>query len=221
MVLKWLKHIIKGFVVICCIALIWRVLFAGSEATLDELIPTTALSQVYKDKGDIEILTNEIADEISESGYFSAYSFFYSPETKEVQVTVRYNNSTLDALHDFDFYLYTVDTSVAPVDTEIATGESNNTVEDGVRLHNGYPMSEILEPVAEYTQTDEILFYNYEKLVFRGVEVKEGTNIIISLCAAGDKDDEKAVITAHFAEQPLEKYELSDDECEALAAFKR
>ncbi len=216
---KWIKRIIKGFVVLACVALVWRVLFAGSEVTLDEFIPTTATAEVYKEKGDLKILTNDVVDEISESGYFSAYGFFYSPETREVQVTVRYNNSTIDKLSDFDFYLYTVDTSNDPIETTDETG--NDGSDDGVRLHEGYPMSEILDPMEEYTQTDEVLFYNYEKLVFPNVEIDEGTNVIVSLCAPGDKDDEKAVITVHFAEQPLEEYKLSGSEKDALAAFAK
>ena len=217
MVKKWIKRIIKWFVAIACLALIWRVLFAGSEITLDEFIPTKTTAAAYTDSGDLKILTNEVAEEISEGGYFSAYGFFYSPETKELQVTVRYNNSTLDRLKDIDFFLYTVDTSGEPYDAE----KESVVDADGkvIRLHQGYPKSEVISPLDEYTQTDEILFYNYEKLVFPGIEIGDDTNVIISLCSAGDKDAEKAIVTAHFAEQPMEEYELSDDETEALAAF--
>ena len=216
MVKKWIKRIIKGFVALACIALIWRVIFAGSEVTLDEFIPTRATAESYSLNGDLKIMTNDVADEISEGGYFSAYCFFYSPETKEVQVTVRYNNSTLDKLGDVDFYLYTVDVSGEPND---AAADSIVDADGNViKLHQGYPMSDVLSPLDEYTQTDEVLFYNYEKLVFEGVEVSEGTNVILRLCKAGETE-ELAVIVAHFAEQPLEVYELSGDEKDALATF--
>jgi len=203
---------------LACIALIWRVLFAGWEV-LDEFIPTKATSELYKAKGDIKIITNDVADEISENGYFSVFGFYYSPETKEVQVTVRYNDSTLDKLqtNDVDFYIYTVDTSGEPVvpETDPYTGEAI----ESVRLHEGYPIGDIIAPSPEYTMTDESLFYNYEKLVFEGIEIGEHTNVIVSLCISGNSDEEKAVIAAHFAEQPMEDYELSDDDREALATY--
>lgn len=213
---KWIKRILKGLVALACVALIWRVIFAGSEVTLDEFIPTRATAEAYSQSGGLKIMTNDVADEISEGGYFSAYCFFYSPETKEVQVTVRYNNSTVDKLGDVDFYLYTVDVSGEPYDTaaDSVVDENGNVI----KLHQGYPMSDVLSPISEYTQTDEVLFYNYEKLVFEGVEVDEGTNVIIRLCKAGETE-ELAVIVAHFAEQPLEEYKLSGDESDALAAF--
>lgn len=217
MVKKWIKRIIKWLVALACIALLWRVFFAGSEITLDEFIPTKTTAEAYSESGNLKIITNEVVEEISKEGYFSAYGFFYSPETKELQITARYNNSTLDRLRDIDFFLYTVDTSGEPYDAE----KQSVVDADGnvIKLYQGYPKSEIIEPLAEYTQTDEILFYNYEKLVFPGVEIGEHTNVILSLCSAGDKDAEKAVVTIHFAEQPTEEYELSDDETEALAAF--
>lgn len=217
MVMKWIKRIIKWLVALACIALLWRVFFAGSEITLDEFIPTKATAAAYSENGSLKIITNEVVEEISEGGYFSAYGFFYSPETKELQVTVRYNNSTLDRLKDIDFFLYTVDTSGEPFDAEkesVVDAEGNV-----IELYQGYPKSETIAPLTEYTQTDEILFYNYEKLVFPGVEIDEHTNVIISLCSAGDMDAEKAVVTPHFAEQPMEEYELSDDEMAALSAF--
>lgn len=223
---KWIARILKGFVVLVCLLLILRILFAGMEITLDEFIPTKATAEFYNTNGELTILTNEVADEISEEGYFSVYGFFYSPETKEVQVTVRYNDSTIDTIPEFDFFMYTVDTSVdpvetsAPIDGAVSTDDSaENVSEEPVRLHGGYPMSEVVSPSSEYTQTDDILFYNYKKLVFKGIEITEGTNVIVSLCANGDKDDEKAVITAHFAEQPLEEYELSGDEKDALSTY--
>ncbi len=218
MLKKWIPRILKGIVAFICAALIWRILFAGWEV-LDEFIPTKATAELYNAKGDIKIITNDIADEISDNGYFSVFGFYYSPDTKEVQVTVRYNDSTLNKLqtNDIDFFMYTVDTSGEPVvpETDPITGEPV----ESVRLHQGYPIGDIIAPSAEYTLTDESLFYNYEKLVFEGIEIDSNTNVIVSLCLAGNSDEEKAVLAVHFAEQPMEDYELSDDDREALATY--
>lgn len=210
---KWIKRIIKAIVIILCLLLVWRVWLAEDESLLGDLVPTAANAELYKADGSITVLTNDVAHEISEGGYFSVYGVYYTPDTKELQVTVRYNDSTVDALGEVSFLGYTVDTSGEPV--EAVTGEAEA---EGVRLHEGYPMGEILTP--EKYDSAEKLIYNYEKLIFRGVEIGEYTNMIISLCPSGSIDDEKAVIVAHFAEQPMKEYKLSKGEKEALASYE-
>lgn len=216
---KWLKRIIKAFVAICCILLVWRVLFAESESVLGDFTPTKATADDYKADESITVLTNKVTDDISEGGYFSAYAVYYTPETKELQVTVRYNDNTTDVLGDIGFCAYTVDTSVAPIETETsdATDESVSISSDR-KYHEGYPIGEFYTP--ECIDSTEKLFYNYEKLVFEGVEINEGDNFIISLYNEGDQNNEKAVIVVHFAEQTFENYRLSGSEKKALSAYK-
>lgn len=216
---RWIKRIIKLFVVIVCALFIWRVMFAESEGVLGDFIPTGETAVIYGAGGEIEILTNEVVDEISAGGYFSAYGVYYTPETGQLQVTVRYNDSTVEKLGNFSFYAYTVDTSVDPVETSEGTSAESGITASGGRYYEGYPVGDILSPVSEYTDKTKKLFYNYEKLVFENIHIDEHTNIIISLCAEGDPNSEKASIVAHFAEQPMKEYKLSRSEKKALSEY--
>lgn len=212
---KWFKFAIKVIVVALCILLVWRVMFAESKSTLGDLLPTKATAELYAADGALNVLTNKVADEISESGYFSVYGVFYTPDTGELQVTVRYNDSTTASLGNIGFFAYTVDTSGDPVQTD--ENGTEDTAVSTVRLHEGYPIGEVLAP--ESMGTEKKLFYNYEKLLFSGIEIGENTNVIISLCTDGDPEKEEAVIAAHFAEQEMKTYKLSRDEKKALAAY--
>lgn len=204
---KWIKRIIKIIVIVLCLLMVWRVLILEDDRIFSDLVPTSDTAVLYKADGSLAVMTNDIVHEMSVGGYFSAYGFYYIPEAKELQITVRYNNNSVDALGDICFFAYTVDTSGEPVTGDTAA----------VRLHEGYPIGEILEP--EVYGREEKLLYGYEKLIFRGVTIDENTNVIISLCTDNNSDNEKAVIAAHFAEQPMEEYKLSKSEKKAFTEF--
>lgn len=202
---KWFKRIVKIIVVIGCALLIWRVWFASDKSVFGDLVPTKATAELYSANGELKVLTNDIVDDMSAGGYFSIYGMYYTPDTKELQVTVRFNDSTIDKLGDISFYGYTVDTS--------APAEENSSV----RLHEGYPVGDILTPVSR--GTEKKLFYNYENLVFENVEIGESINFIVSLCAKDNPEGEHAVVVAHFAEQPMKEYKLSGKEKDALSSY--
>jgi len=204
---KWFKRIIKIIVIVLCLLMVWRVWLLTDDSTFSDLVPTAETAALYKADGEITVMTNKVVHEMSVGGYFSAYGVYYIPEAKELQVTVRYNNNSVEALGDICFYAYTVDTSGEPV--------VNAT---DVRLHEGYPIGDIVEP--EIYGTEEKTLYGYEKLIFRGISIDENTNVVISLCTDNNSDNEKAVIVAHFAEQPFDDYKLSKAEKKAFSEYK-
>jgi len=214
---KKVKLVIKIIVALLCLLIVWRVLLAEDESIFGDFMPTKATAELYKANETLTILTNDVVDEISEGGYFSVYGVYYTPETKELQVTVRYNDNTLDVLGDISFYAYTVDTTVAPAETQLGGTPADKSA-GGDRLHLGYPIGAVLTPIQ--MGEDEKLFYNYTKLIFEGLEIDENTNVIISLCKKDDSEAEHAVISAHFAEQPMKEYKLSRSEKEALLAYE-
>ncbi len=209
---KILLYTVRTIAVLICLMFIWRVIFAENKSTLSKLSPTDTLCAAYAENGNIELLTHDVVDEISDNGYFSAYAFVYSPETSELQVTVRYNNSTVNALGDVEFRLFTVDSSSGKDATNVSGGDAG-VDENGGRTYQGHPAGDDVFPtVAEKTKK---LFYNYERLVFDGIEIGENTNVIITICKAGAaKNDQtyEAAVTAHFAEQPMKNYKLSNSE---------
>ena len=161
---------------------VWRVTLGDDKTTLKSFVVTEPSATAYAENGELYVLTNEMADDISTpilrltdeeapEGQFIAYGFYYIPETKEFQITVRYNDTTEATLGDFNFFAYTVDTS----------GEQMEESEDGQRLHFGYPIGEVLSPTYN-SDVKEKMFYNFEKLVFKGVDIDENTNVVVSLC---------------------------------------
>ena len=212
---KWFKRIIKIIVIVLCLLMVWRVWLLTDDSVFSDLVPTADTAALYKADGELTVLTNDIVHEMSVGGYFSAYGFYYIPETRELQITVRYNNNSVESLGDICFYAYTVDTSGEP--SVAVTDEDGNSVA-GVRLHEGYPIGDIIEP--EIYGHKEKLLYGYDKLIFRGVSIDENTNVIISLCTDNNSDNEKAVIAAHFAEQPFDNYKMSKAEKKAFSEYK-
>lgn len=212
---KILSTAVKVIVFIIIALLIWRVIFATDKNTLSDFVPTKASSDLYNANGSLTVLTNDVISEISDGGYFSVYGVQYVPDAKELQVTVRYNDSTVEQLGKVDFYAYTVDTSADQTLNE--EGDGADSGESGERLYNGFPIGEILTPAVR--GTDEKLFYNYEKLVFENVEIGDTVNVVVSLCAEGDSSIEYAAIAVHYAEQTFENYKMSGSEKNALSSY--
>lgn len=207
---KILKYTVRAIAFIICGLFIWRVIFSQDKSTLSDLVATPSLISSFADDGDVLLYTHDVPEEISENGYFSAYAFVYSPTTRELEVTVRYNTSTVDALGDVEFRLFTVDTSSG---TPAEDGEETDE-----RLYQGYPASGDSFPT--YEADSKKLFYNYKRLVFENVEIGEHTNVIISIVKAGTAESDQnyeAAIAVHFAEQPMKTYKLSKAERNALS----
>ena len=119
--------------------------------------PTDALKAAFSD-GDSEIKKPEASAEISEGGLFSAYNMFYNPESGEVQVTVRWNNSTYEKTgdaegDDYDFVL-----------VNRTTGEE-------------YPCTAF--------ESKHRSIYNYRRLTAKAV-ISDGDGIVIEMVKSGD-----------------------------------
>jgi len=216
---KWIKRIIKILVAAFFVFVVWRVTLGDDKTTLKAFMVTEPSAAAYAEDGELYVLSNEMADDISTpilrqtdeeapEGQFIAYGFYYIPETKEFQITVRYNDTTEETLGDFNFFAYTVDTS----------GEPMEESEDGQRLHFGYPIGEVLSPTYN-SDVKEKMFYNFEKLVFEGVDIDENTNVVVSLCYGDDNTAEVSNIVVHFAEQDMRQYKLTKKNISALESF--
>ena len=133
--------VIVMFVLRCCMAAD-KSRFSGLEAT-------DAMKRAWAD-GESEILTCRVEAELAADGYFSAYGFYYNPESGEVQFAVRWNRSVyrytdMPAGHEFVFRL-----------RDEATGE---------------------EWPAAVIGTDSMSVYSYRKLVVEGVHADDGSQL--------------------------------------------
>lgn len=181
------KGIVVAFVAIFNIMFIFRCCVAADQSHLDTLIATDALRTAYAD-GDAGIITHDMAAEIAENGYMSCYAFAWSPEAKEVQITVRYNNSV---------YEY----NALPQDAEFSY-----TLTDSVS-------GTVYEPTV--IQEDSFWMYNHRRLVFSGVKMSEESDLVVKMIYNGE---EISFETIHYADQNVvnEPYKLSRSEKKAL-----
>ena len=87
--------------------LLWRVLFSGgTPKEFEHLAPNDALVELYEAKGEDMVLRTQeheiFTRDEDNNGYFAAPRLVYIPEANQMQVLLRYNNSTLEATkHDF------------------------------------------------------------------------------------------------------------------------
>ena len=167
---------------------IFRCCFASNRSTLNDLVPTDALSAASADGVIPEMLTHDIVTEISQDGNVACYAFVYIPEIREVQITVRYNSSIYEK-------------ESLPTDTVFTFGLTDSDTKEEVP-------GEILE-------TKTVWMYTYHRLVFRNVSIT-ATNDLLLQMYAGDKA--VAVDVLHYKDQNvvLKPYKLSGGEKKAL-----
>ena len=167
---------------------IFRCCFASNRSTLNDLVPTDALSAASADGVIPEVLTHDIVTEISQDGKIACYAFVYIPEIREVQITVRYNSSIYEK-------------ESLPTDTVFTFGLTDSDTKEEVP-------GEILE-------TKTVWMYTYHRLVFRNVSITDTNDLLLQMYA-GDKA--VAVDVLHYKDQNvvLKPYKLSGGEKKAL-----
>ena len=167
---------------------IFRCCFASNRSTLNDLVPTDALSAASADGVIPEMLTHDIVTEISQDGNVACYAFVYIPEIREVQITVRYNSSIYEK-------------ESLPTDTVFTFGLTDSDTKEEVP-------GEILE-------TKTVWMYTYHRLVFRDVSISDTNDLLLQMYA-GDKS--MAVDVIHYKDQNvvLKPYKLSGGEKKAL-----
>lgn len=92
-----------GIVVLAiCAFMLWRVFSTGTPKTIDTLSRNDRLASVYAEKGDEMVAFKQNQDIITRaeynSGYFAIPEYAFFPESNQLQLVFRYNNSTLKAL---------------------------------------------------------------------------------------------------------------------------
>ena len=167
---------------------IFRCCFASNRSTLNDLVPTDALSAASADGVIPEMLTHDIVTEISQDGNVACYAFVYIPEIREVQITVRYNSSIYEK-------------ESLPTDTVFTFGLTDSDTKEEVP-------GEILE-------TKTVWMYTYHRLVFRNVSITDTNDLLLQMYA-GDKA--VAVDVLHYKDQNvvLKPYKLSGGEKKPL-----
>ncbi len=181
-------HTVVGIIVaLVAVGSIIMIFMSESKSVLRDIMPTDAAKAAYS-SGE-GILCHDTKQELSFDGYMRCYSLIYIPSERELQITVKTNNSVYEKLgttaeRGFVFKLY--DTETKKEYTEYA----------GERAAEGR--------------------YGYYRLAFSGVEFSDKADIeLVMLCP--DDEERGSVIKLHEAGQEFEEYKLSKEETAKLA----
>lgn len=183
---KIIKIFIKVVILVLCGLIILRCCASGDRSSYTDLLVTPEMSAAYVN-GTLEVLKlEEDASEITTDGYFSAYGFRYVPETKQLQVTVRWNVSTWDYLNlpegtEMDFYL--------------CCNDDTSTFR-----------------VPDVVESYEKSLYQYRVLQWNDVEIGEDNWQVYM----DRQDGEYSVAAIRYMEQEYRTYKLSSGEKKAL-----
>lgn len=115
---------------------------------------------------------------------FMASNQYYCPELGELQVTLRYNNSTLDRVRE-DFSL-----SETP---EAADELFDFTVVDQTILNSDFDNENRAHLV--HIESERQFMYTYLKLTFRGIDFEKADWLRIEIYYSGDVDYEEEAYT--------------------------
>ena len=205
---KLLKYIVIAFIVLVYALIFFRIGISNDTEIAKSFIWTEASVKAYNQNGGkgLTVLSQELEaypltdedgnvlemvtfDELSEDGFFKVSNFMYVKETKEVIITLRYN----DTCEELYSEKYSVDTSVSELFVFTLAG--------GAKRYT------------EYTYvTDSRFTYNYRRLVFTGIELDGLASMSIQAYCVGNLDYEKPAcdMTIYDSHVATKRVDLSD-----------
>ncbi len=160
------KNVFKLIAIIIIVTvytlLLGRMFIAKDRGVMNKYSPTEEFLAVSGKN--TEILTQNINYTMDENGYYRISNLVYLPELGELQINVRYNNSTLDELKK---YYPDADISDKPFCYELV--DNNN---------NTYPLS-------GYIPKSNII-YNFRKLLFKNIDFENVERLYLDIKYIGD-----------------------------------
>lgn len=171
-----------------------RIFMMEDKRTLKEIYPTDGAKSAYSQLSGDAFTYHKMFSEISSDGYFSAYAMVYCASEKEMQLTVKYNDSLLEK--------YLLGADPENFRWELTDGDGNTV------------------SVGRAADTAEKYQYNYERIVFEGVEITDETELKLKLCCDDvdyPTEGKEPDFYVHTKGTDFEKYRLSSSEKELLA----
>lgn len=175
------------------------------------LLPTEPLQSAYA-KGELSVKTQDIrvVYEDRKEGLFFAEHMLVSEETGSLQVTVRWNNSTLTKLAEKYGDAFSPD-AADPFTYRIfcASEAGENVVVNGKEeIHGTYYTPHL-------TEKDGFLLYSYERLAFEGVRLDGVRWVRLDIYRTGAAEPEGSIVIyenhedyATFEDYKIKKGEL-------------
>ncbi len=188
------KRILRGvFLGICALVLILmliRIFLMSDNKALTDIYPTENARAAYANGA--ELLSHDVFEDIADDGYYSANGIIWCPDTGELQITGRYNDSLFNYLECADTVEFT---------WRLEDKGANKTYE-----------GEVVDSAEKY-------IYNYRKIIFEGVEISDESELYLFLCYE-DKypvEDKTKGLLIHIPGDEFKSYKLSKDEIEKLS----
>jgi hypothetical protein len=232
---KIVKYVVKGFFLLLIfgtIALIlWRIFSSGTPKSMTALDANDEIVEAWKkaeaEGREMDMFTQlqptNITTKKENYSYFSVENVVFIRDAEQLQLTFRYNNSTirhlkedkgLSELPDRAEDLYDVTLWAVYDLTPDVTGDDENV--EYVRYH----------PTESETRAEQKNVYNYRKYVFDGVSMENADKPLLTVYMdvyyVGDLDyDEEPYGTLPIYQYTYENetYTLTADDRKALEAY--
>ena len=175
-IIGWAFRLLVGAMIFSVVGvLLWRILSSGDPASMTVLQPNEQIYAAYQEEGEqLQILHQQhdtIIRDGPSRGYFSVTQSEFIPAADQLQITFRYNNSTLKYVAtDYgksaplergkDWFDVTVTVAYDLTPENTADNDINNPT--SVRF-------ERYQPSACVKDTKNL--YNYERLTFDGIQI--------------------------------------------------
>lgn len=176
------------FVIIVNAIMLWRVLFSGDPAKIQRLTVNDSLREAYED-GQLLLETQEQRT-LTSNGLFAVRQCVFIPEANQIQIVVRYNNSTLRKLAQ-DYGLESVpektdelfDVSIVKTIDKTPMDITDNTDTEALSEERYHPTG---EPETAYKR-----LYSYRRYVFENVSREDAVGMFVDVYYKGDVNYEK------------------------------
>lgn len=223
-VLKWLFTLLIFGV---CAFVCWRVFISNiPPSQMDELAPNAPLAEAYAAKGEgLTLFTQEegtMTRGDNNYGYFGVTRCVFIPEAKQIQLVVRYNDSTLTAIKADKGLAEEPPKGEKILDVTLLkmvdlTPEDLTDNKDGSATLGKVRLQPTGEPVIETT-----LLYTYCLYTFDNVSVEDAIAVFADIYYLGDVSYEAepyGALRVYHTESPRIPMTLDGDEIDALNEY--
>lgn len=216
------KTLFYLFIIAVNAIILWRLFFSGDPKSMKVLSVNENTLAAYEEHGSDMLLLGQKQRTITSSGLFSVTDAVFIPQAEQIQIVVRYNNSTLRHTAE-DFSLDEVPskkddvfdvTIVKTIDLTPETDE-DNTDEDKLGEERYYP-SEV--------KTEYKTLYTYKRYIFDGVTNDDAVGMFVDIYYNGaiDYDAEPyGALCIYDGADEMQTDKLGRDDIRAIEKAKK
>ena len=203
------KAVFYLFILIVNVIMLWRVLFSGDPAKIERLTVNDELRAAYED-GEL-IMERQEQRSLSSNGLFAVRQCIFIPEANQIQIVVRYNNSTLRQLKE-DCGLENVpdraedlfDVSIVKTTDKTPLDITDNTDPEKLNEERYHPSDETVEAYKR--------LYSYRRYVFENISYEDAVGMFVDIYYKDDIDYEETpygALCIYEDGYPMEEVKLS------------